>query len=84
MSPTPSALLSVIDYWYIVTLNTGRCKRVAENLDGRVVSTVGAVPAVPGHVRIDWWGAALCRPRDDSRSELVYLDRENQGGRLPD
>jgi hypothetical protein len=45
--------------------------------------SVDAVPAEPGHVRIDWWGAALCTPVDDGRSELVYLDRENQGGRFP-
>jgi hypothetical protein len=35
------------------------------------------------HIRIDWWGAALCTPIDDAHSELVYLDRENQGGHFP-
>ena len=45
--------------------------------------SVDGVPAEPGHVRIDWWGAALCTPIDDHRTEMVYLDRENQGGRFP-
>ena len=45
--------------------------------------SVDALPAQPGFVRIQWWGAALCRPIDAASSELVYLDRENQGGRFP-
>jgi hypothetical protein len=45
--------------------------------------SVAAVPQEHGHVRIHWWGAALITPVDDRRSELVYLDRENQGGRFP-
>jgi hypothetical protein len=45
--------------------------------------SVDAMPPVRGHVRIDWWGAALCTPLDNGRSELIYLDRENQGGRFP-
>jgi len=59
---------------------------VRELPDGALLASfrsVDAVPAEPGRVRIDWWGAALCRPLDDGRSELVYLDRENQGGRFP-
>jgi hypothetical protein len=41
-------------------------------------------PKVPGHERIDWWGAALCTTSDDGEhSDLVYLDRENQGGYFP-
>jgi hypothetical protein len=54
--------------------------------DGRRLASfrsVDAHPAEPGHTRIDWWGAALCTPVDDRTSELVYLDRENQGGRFP-
>lgn len=45
--------------------------------------SIDAVPIQRGFVRIDWWGAALCTPIDDHHSELVYLDRENQGGRFP-
>jgi hypothetical protein len=45
--------------------------------------SIEAVPPKRGHVRIDWWGAALCTPIDHDHSELVYLDRENQGGRFP-
>jgi hypothetical protein len=54
--------------------------------DGRLQASfrsVDAMPAQEGHVRIDWWGAVLCVPIDDARSELIYLDRENQGGRFP-
>ena len=37
--------------------------------------SVDALPPEPGHERIDWWGAALCRTRDDGvTSELTYLD----------
>ncbi len=46
--------------------------------------SVDAVPDVPGQVRIDWWGAALIKALDGGgRCELIYLDRENQGGRVP-
>lgn len=46
--------------------------------------SVDALPPTPGYERIDWWGAALCRTLDDGAgSELLYLDRENQGGRFP-
>lgn len=45
--------------------------------------SVDGVPPVPGHIRIDWWGAALIRGVDDAHAELLYLDRENQGGWVP-
>jgi hypothetical protein len=45
--------------------------------------SIDTLPKTPGFERIDWWGAALCRPIDAHRSELIYLDRENQGGRFP-
>lgn len=46
--------------------------------------SVDHVPPAPGHERIDWWGAALCRDLPGGReSELLYLDRENQGGLFP-
>ena len=46
--------------------------------------SVDRLPPERGYERIDWWGAALCRTLPDGqRSELTYLDRENQGGRFP-
>ena len=46
--------------------------------------SVDRLPKAPGHERIDWWGAALCTTNADGRtSELIYLDRENQGGLFP-
>lgn len=45
--------------------------------------SVDAVPVARPNRRIDWWGAVLCTPVDDTTCELVYLDRENQGGRFP-
>ncbi len=46
--------------------------------------SVDRLPPVRGFERIDWWGAALCTTRPDGvSSELVYLDRENQGGAFP-
>lgn len=46
--------------------------------------SVDRLPPEGGYARIDWWGAALCRTLEGGRqSELIYLDRENQGGRLP-
>jgi hypothetical protein len=59
---------------------------VRDLADGVKLASFRSVDAVPherGYVRIDWWGAALCTPVDDSHSELVYLDRENQGGHFP-
>lgn len=46
--------------------------------------SVDRLPVVPGTERIDWWGAALSRTLPDGApSELIYLDRENQGGWFP-
>ncbi len=46
--------------------------------------SIDRLPPAPGFARIDWWGAALCTTNEGGRtSELIYLDRENQGGRLP-
>jgi hypothetical protein len=46
--------------------------------------SVDRLPHEPGYERIDWWGAALCTTSEDGKSsELIYLDRENQGGRFP-
>ncbi|MFO0609560.1 MAG: START domain-containing protein [Polyangiales bacterium] len=60
---------------------------VRELAPGRLLASfrsVDRMPHEPGFARIDWWGAALAATRPDGRtSELLYLDRENQGGRLP-
>lgn len=46
--------------------------------------SVDRLPREPGFERIDWWGAALSRTLPDgAHSELIYLDRENQGGWFP-
>lgn len=45
--------------------------------------SVDEAPVPPRHARIRWWGAVLVTPLDARRSEIVYLDRENQGGRFP-
>jgi hypothetical protein len=46
--------------------------------------SVDRLPACSGAERIDWWGAALCTTHEGGKSsELVYLDRENQGGWFP-
>lgn len=45
--------------------------------------SVDLAPRRAGVERIDWWGAVLCTPAGEGHSELVYLDRENQGGRFP-
>ncbi len=46
--------------------------------------SVDRLPPAPGYARIDWWGGALCTTLDGGQtSELIYLDRENQGGWLP-
>jgi hypothetical protein len=59
---------------------------VAQLPDGALLASFRSVDVAPPlhrHIRIDWWGAALCTPIDDAHSELVYLDRENQGGHFP-
>ncbi len=33
--------------------------------------------------RIDWWGGHLFEANDDGTSQLVLIDRENQGGSFP-
>jgi hypothetical protein len=41
------------------------------------------MPLVKGYERIDWWGANLFEANPDGTSQLVLIDRENQGGRFP-
>jgi hypothetical protein len=41
------------------------------------------LPVPEGFERIDWWGGHLFEANDDGTSQLVLIDRENQGGRFP-
>lgn len=41
------------------------------------------MPIPAGFERIDWWGGHLFEANDDGTSQLVLIDRENQGGRFP-
>lgn len=41
------------------------------------------IPVPQGFERIDWWGGHLFEANDDGTSQLVLIDRENQGGRFP-
>lgn len=40
-------------------------------------------PVPAGFERICWWGAHLFEANPDGTSQLVLIDRENQGGRFP-
>lgn len=40
-------------------------------------------PSHPGFERIDWWGGHLFEANADETSQLVLIDRENQGGLFP-
>jgi START domain len=41
------------------------------------------LPVPDGFERIDWWGGHLFEANTDGTSQLVLIDRENQGGRFP-
>ena len=41
------------------------------------------MPVPQGFERIDWWGGHLFEANADGTSQLVLIDRENQGGRFP-
>jgi len=41
------------------------------------------MPVPAGFERIDWWGGHLFEANADGTSQLVLIDRENQGGRFP-
>ncbi|MEZ4903012.1 MAG: START domain-containing protein [Spirosomataceae bacterium] len=40
-------------------------------------------PVPKGFERIDWWGGHLFEANADGTSQLVLIDREDQGGRFP-
>lgn len=41
------------------------------------------IPVPYGFERIDWWGGHLFEANPDGTSQLVLIDRENQGGYFP-
>lgn len=41
------------------------------------------IPVPSGFERIDWWGGHLFEANTDGSSQLVLIDRENQGGWFP-
>ncbi len=41
------------------------------------------MPVPQGFERIDWWGGHLFGANEDGTSQLVLIDRENQGGLFP-
>lgn len=41
------------------------------------------IPLPKGFERIDWWGGHLFEANEDGTSQLVLIDRENQGGFFP-
>jgi hypothetical protein len=41
------------------------------------------IPVPKGFERIDWWGGHLFEANADGSSQLVFIDRENQGGWFP-
>ena len=41
------------------------------------------IPIPKGFERIDWWGGHLFKANADGSSQLVLIDRENQGGWFP-
>lgn len=41
------------------------------------------IPVPKGFERIDWWGGHLFEANTDGTSQLVLIDRENQGGNFP-
>lgn len=58
-------------------------------LDDKTIQTsfrsivLDSMPVPNGFERIDWWGAHLFEANNDGTSQLVLIDRENQGGSFP-
>lgn len=61
----------------------------SRKIDGKTLQTsfrsivLDNMPVSEGFERIDWWGGHLFEANDDGTSQLVLIDRENQGGRFP-
>jgi hypothetical protein len=61
----------------------------SRQLDDRLWQTsfrsiaLDTIPVPAGFERIDWWGGHLFEANPDGTSQLILIDRENQGGRFP-
>ena len=61
----------------------------SRNIDDKTIQTsfrsiaLDTMPVPDGFERIDWWGGHLFEANEDGTSQLVLIDRENQGGRFP-
>lgn len=61
----------------------------SRTIDDRTMQTsfrsivLDMMPVPAGFERIDWWGGHLFEANPDGTSQLVLIDRENQGGRFP-
>ena len=61
----------------------------SRKIDKRTIQTsfrsivLDSMPVHEGFERIDWWGGHLFEANSDGTSQLVLIDRENQGGRFP-
>ena len=63
-----------------------QCSR---KIDNKTIQTsfrsivMDSMPVPNGFERIDWWGGHLFEANSDGTSQLVLIDRENQGGSFP-
>ena len=61
----------------------------SRRIDDKTIQTgfrsivIDDMPVPASFERIDWWGGHLFEANDDGTSQLVLIDRENQGGRFP-
>ncbi len=61
----------------------------SRKIDDKTIQTsfrsiiLNTLPVPKGFERIDWWGGHLFEANADGTSQLVLIDRENQGGRFP-
>ena len=67
--------LLYIQWWRTIDDNTIQTSVRSVVLDN--------MPVPAGFERIDWWGGHLFEANKDGSSQLVLIDRENQGGRFP-
>lgn len=61
----------------------------SRKIDNKTIQTsfrsiiLDEIPVPNGFERIDWWGGHLFEANPDGTSQLVLIDRENQGGSFP-
>jgi len=61
----------------------------SRKIDDKTIQTgfrsilMDSMPVPEGYERIDWWGGHLFVANEDGSSQLVFIDRENQGGYFP-